>query len=155
MSKKSYGHPTVSPGIFMIYCPHGVCYGFEVLRECESPRHPFLIFKTRFSKPPSKIIYNNGCRLHLYCLNREPVFFQDTRFFVDRFHWRGHVGCSSGYCVDQYSSANTREIKSPVNEQANAGLQRIRGQLAYLSLPNFVIHISLFLAIKNMGIKSS
>ncbi len=35
---------------------HGVCYGFEVLRECESPRHPFQIFKTRFSKPPSKII---------------------------------------------------------------------------------------------------
>ncbi len=52
--KRSYGHPTLSPGIFTIYCPHGVCYGFEVLRECESPRHPFQIFKTRFSKPPSK-----------------------------------------------------------------------------------------------------
>ena len=34
--KASYGHPTLSPGIFTIYCEHGVCYGFEVLQTCES-----------------------------------------------------------------------------------------------------------------------
>ena len=77
-------------------------YGFEVLQRCESPRHPFRIFKSRFSRPPQLIIYDNACRLHVYCLNREPQFFKGTRFAVDRFHWRGHVGCSKGYSLDAY-----------------------------------------------------
>ena len=30
--KVSYGHPTLTPGIFTIlYCTHGVCYGFEIM----------------------------------------------------------------------------------------------------------------------------
>ena len=71
---------------------------------------PFQIFKTRFTRPPENIVYDNSCRLHLYSLNREPVFFQATRFFVDRFHWRGHVGCNSGYCLDKYPSQNIAQI---------------------------------------------
>ena len=35
--KDSYGHPSLSPGIFTIFCPHGICYGFEVMQSCESP----------------------------------------------------------------------------------------------------------------------
>ena len=45
---------------------------------CESPKHPFQIFKTRFPRPPLLIIYDNACRLHVYCLNREPHFFENT-----------------------------------------------------------------------------
>ena len=81
---------------------------------------PFQIFKTRFTRPPENIVYDNSCRLHLYSLNREPVFF---RFFVDRFHWRDHVGCNSGYCLDKYPSQNIAQINSQINEQTNAGLQ--------------------------------
>ena len=33
-----------------------------------------------------------------------PTHFKDTRFFVDRFHWRGHISCSSGYSVDKYAT---------------------------------------------------
>ena len=33
-----------TPGIFTIFCPHGVCYGLEAMKHCESPRHPFEIF---------------------------------------------------------------------------------------------------------------
>ena len=102
---------------------------------------PFQIFKTRFTRPPENIVYDNSCRLHLYSLNREPVFFHATRFFVDRFHWRGHVGCNSGYCLDKYPSQNIAQINSQINEQTNAGLQRIK------------VHLSLFLAIKNVDIK--
>lgn len=35
--KASYGHPHLTLGVFTIYCPHDVCYGFEVMRKCESP----------------------------------------------------------------------------------------------------------------------
>ena len=104
--KKSIGHPTPTPGIFTIYCPHGVCYGFEILQECGSPRHPFQIFKTRFLKPPNVIVYDNVCTLHQYCLNREPEFFKSICFLVDRFHWEEHIGCSAGYNLDEYSGMN-------------------------------------------------
>ena len=113
-NKTSSKHPTLTPGIFTVYCPHTICYGFEVLKECESPRHPFQIFKTSFLKPPKIIVYDNACGLHQYCLNREPVFFQNTSFYVDRFHWRGHVGCPSGYCLDQYNTLDTKSLNSQV-----------------------------------------
>ena len=117
---------------------------------CESPKHPFDIFRLHFETAPSVIIYDNACKLHQYCLNREPQFFKHTLFAVNRFHWKGHVGCSSGYCLDTYRhSVDLRSINSQVNEQANAGLQRIRGQLAYMTLDNFMYTMSLFLCIKN------
>ena len=116
----------------------------------ESPKHPFNIFLTRFAEPPANIIYDNCCKLHQYCLNRQPAHFKNTRFFVDRFHWRGHIGCSSGYSLDQYPNPLIKAINSQVNEQANAGLQRIKGQLAYMKPDNFMFHLKLFLAISNM-----
>ena len=145
--KQSYGHPTLTPGIFTLYCQHGVCYGFEVLRSCESPRHPFQLFTTRFTSPPSVIVYDNACQLHIYSLNREPQRFKRTLFVVDRFHWRGHVGCSSGYNLDMYIAH--KGLNSQVNEQANAGLQHIKSQLAYMTFDNFVFHLCLFLCLKN------
>ena len=82
---------------------HRVCYGSEVLQTCESPKHPFHIFKTRFSHAPLLIIYDNACHFHVYCLNREPHFFENTQFAVDHFHWCSHIGCSKGYSLDAYS----------------------------------------------------
>ena len=76
--KASYGHPSLSPGIFTVFCPHGICYGFEVMQSSESPRHPLNIFRHRFLRPPQVIVYDNACKLHQYCLNREPYFFQNT-----------------------------------------------------------------------------
>ncbi|XP_070541358.1 uncharacterized protein [Ptychodera flava] len=90
--KFNRGHPTLSPGIFTLFCPHKICYGFQLLLSHESPEHPFSIFKTRFEVAPKLIVYDNACKLHQYCLNREPVFFQNTIFCVDRLHWKNHKG---------------------------------------------------------------
>ena len=46
-----------------------------------------------------------------------------------------------------------KEMNSQVNEQANAGLQRIQGQLAYMTPENFRFTLKLFLAIKNKDIQ--
>ena len=67
--KASYSHPIPAPGIFTVYCPHRVCYGFEVMQGCESPKVPFDIFTSRFHSPPKVIIYDNACKLHTYCSN--------------------------------------------------------------------------------------
>ena len=42
-------------------------------------------------EPPEVVIYDNACNLHQYCLNRDPNFFCNTRFYVDGLHWDGHV----------------------------------------------------------------
>jgi len=124
------------------------------METCESPRHPFEIFRSHFQTPLRVIIYDNACKLHQYCLNREPHFFQNTLFAVDRFHRRGHVGCSSGYSLDSYKLfLPLAEINSQVNEQAKAGLQRIRGQLAYMIADNFMFNVSFFLCLKKMDKK--
>ena len=148
--KYASSHPTLTPGIFTVYCPHAICYGFKVMRSHESPRHPFEIFLTRFHQPPANIIYDNSCKLHQYILNRQPTHFQNTNFFVNRFHWRGHIGCSSGYSLDKYTTPDITLINSQVNEQANAGLQWIKGQIAYMKPENFMFHVKLFLSVTNM-----
>ena len=62
-------HPNLTPGIFTIFCSHGICYRYQVMDSHESPRHPFKIFRSRFPAPPKTIIYDNACKLHQYCLN--------------------------------------------------------------------------------------
>ena len=89
-----------------------------------------------------QLYYDNACKQHVYALNHEPQLYKNSRFFVDRFHWRGHVGCSKGYILDSYKMLDSARINSQVNEQANSGLQRIKGQLAYMK-PCFHV-ISLF-----------
>jgi len=80
------GHPRLMPGIFTVYCTHGICFGYQVMESQESPNVPFTILKTRFPKAPKIVIYDNACSLHAYCLNRDPLYFKDTMFMVDRFH---------------------------------------------------------------------
>ena len=51
--------------------------------------------------------------------------------------------------MDSYKTRMETSINSQVNEQANSGLQRIKGQLAYMKPSNFMLTLSLFLAITN------
>ena len=105
------------------------------MEDCESPRIPFQIFKQHFPVAPKVIIYDNTCKLHQDCLNRDPIFFKHTNFLVDWFHWRGHKGCSLGNNIDLYPNLNT--INTRVNEQTNANIQKLKGHLSYMRLDNF------------------
>ncbi len=75
----------------------GYAMGMKWWLPMSPPRHPFQIYRSRFTVAPKLIIYDNACKVHQYCLNREPALFGHTQFAVDRFHWRDHVGCSAGY----------------------------------------------------------
>ena len=113
--KLSYGLPTLSPGSFTTYCQHRLCYGFEVMAQCKSPKIPFQVFTTRIRHPPHVIVNDNVCRLHLYFLKHEPQHFMDSLFLVDHFHWRGHYACSSGYNLDAYSGLHLIDVNSQIN----------------------------------------
>ncbi|XP_077992815.1 uncharacterized protein LOC144446848 [Glandiceps talaboti] len=120
------------------------------MEQHESPALPFKIIKQRFKTAPRIIVYDNSCKLHQYCLNREPVFFKNTMFLVDRLHWCNHTGCSSGYNMKTYkTNIEISNLNSQICEQTNATISRIKSQLAYMLLDNFVFHAALFLAVTN------
>lgn len=54
-----------------------------------------------FLLAPGIVVYDNACNLHTYCLNRDPKFFERTRFLVDRLHWRDHTGLQ---CIRSYKN---------------------------------------------------
>ena len=136
-------------GLFTMFCPHGVCIGFQLMNAVESPRTAFNILNRRFKAYPRLVVYDNACKLHLFALKREPKRIQDTRFMVDRMHFRGHVGCTLGYSMDSYTDSVIAGINSQVNEQANADLRRLSTQLTYMHPENVMKHTSVFLAIRN------
>ena len=78
--------PKRTRGGFVFACPHRVIYGFHVMLRGESPRDAFAVLYTRLRREdlPDVLVHDNGCALRNYCLRREPAFFANVRFVVDR-----------------------------------------------------------------------
>lgn len=150
--KKGSSHPSLLPGIFTVFCEHGICYGFEVMEIAESPNRPFTFLRTRFKKPPGVIIYDNSCNLHNYCLNRDPVFFKDTVFVVDGLHWDNHIGCVLGYKALLYPFLS--HINTQLVEQNNAKLKKLKSSLSYMTEENFMNSVKFFLHFCNENVNS-
>ena len=94
---------------------------------------------------PQMIIYDNGCSLHRYALNREPHFFLDTKFRIDRVHWKNHTACQTSYNLDSYVySPFVKGINSQANEQGNAGTRRIATQVAYMKSSTAMQYVKYF-----------
>ena len=151
-NKYSYGHRTLSPGIFTILCNHGICHGFQLMDKPESPRTAFDILVTRFKTLPSIVVYDNACRLHAMILKREPHRFRDTIFLVDRFHSTGHT-CSDGYHMDTYhSNKKIRDINSQLCEHSNKDIRKLTSQVACMSSDNAIVHLSTLFGIRNKNV---
>ena len=156
--KMSGSHPTLSPGMFTIFCRHRVCLGFTLMTHSESPKTPFEIFLRRFSSflPQLRIFYDNACNLHQYALNREPARFSETIFLVDRLHYQDHTACSEGYSTNTYNTdSSIKKMNTQLNEQANADLRNLSKQVTYMKPANVIMHTKLFLADRNRKVKSA
>jgi hypothetical protein len=90
-------------GTLLFWCAdHRVCLGYVILSSAESVRHVYEVFVSRFKQMPRVIIYDNGCNLHEYALNRDPRLFIDTMFFSDGFHTENHTNCALTYNPNLY-----------------------------------------------------
>jgi hypothetical protein len=90
-NKYSSRHPSRTPGIFCLFCPHGFSLGFALMQRQEGVSTFFNILYCRLPEAPKMVIYDNGCNLHVYAVARAPSFFRDTAFVVDKFHMPGHI----------------------------------------------------------------
>ncbi|XP_062580159.1 uncharacterized protein LOC134242143 [Saccostrea cucullata] len=151
-TKKFSHHSSLLPGIFTVFCPHGICYGFEVMECAESPNRPFSLLKTRFEEPPDVIIYDNSCNLHNYALNRDPAYFSNTLFVVDALHWDNHTACSQGYRAHSYPLL--KNLNTQIVEQNNSKLRKLKSSLSYMKPENFMNTLKFFLWFCNYGVKS-
>ena len=95
---------------------------------------------------PKLIIYDFACGLAAYCLNRDPAFFSKTRFLVDRLHAKTH-SCGKSFHLDE--SPLYKDINSQANEQYNADLKRLQSQMSYMTPENFMVHLRLFMYLRN------
>ncbi|XP_067946816.1 uncharacterized protein [Watersipora subatra] len=146
-TKLKQGHKTLLPGLFLLHCPHGIPYGYEVKDDSESPNIPFSVSVSRFQVAPKIVIYDNACALPRCALNRNPGFFRETKFLVDRFHWHNHTGCCGGYNINAYDHLKT--INTQVAGQQNATLVKLKSFISYQHQDNFFL-LQTFLSFRNM-----
>ncbi len=95
-------------GTLLFWCGiHRKCLGFYIMQSAESCKTVFQLLATRFPKQPRVIIYDNGCNLSEYILNRAPGPFKDTYILSDGFHWKNHTNCGLSYNSKLYPALNS------------------------------------------------
>jgi hypothetical protein len=115
-----------SQGVILVYCvEHSNCIGFIVQNEPESPRVIYEMLGSRFRVMPKIVMYDNGCNLHEYVLNRAPKLFKDTYFLVDGFHANSHRNCMPAYDTGKYMGL-CRGLNSSLLEQKNARYTKLK-----------------------------
>lgn len=70
---------------------------WSLMADAESPATLFELLKTHFLEPPRRIVYDNGCNLLQYALNREPLFLLNTQICIDELHYKGHRRCAKAF----------------------------------------------------------
>jgi hypothetical protein len=83
-------------------------------------------------------------------LAREPVFFNDTLFVVDKFHSRNHKACTKSskilaYIADPFiNSVNTNAA-----EHLNSGLKRLRTTVSGMGEKRAIAYVDTYVCIRN------
>lgn len=140
-TKNKTGNGLYIPGCIFFWCADcSRCLYFGVMKNSESPRTVFEAIYTHWETAPELIVYDNACNLHNFFLNREPVFFKDTRFNVDASHYLGHSKCNPGYNSKRYNDVKN----SALAEQKNRLLRLLETQAICMGQVNFIRFVRYF-----------
>lgn len=138
MCNKTYHQKgTCGAGLVPFWClEHKKCIGWIVLESAESPRVITNALLTRF--PDADVVmYDNGCRLHEYILNRFPTAAKNMQFLIDSLHWMNHTSCAEVYNPDNYRE-QLGNMSSVLCEQKNSILHRLKNTAPHLNFRSFV-----------------
>ena len=81
------------------------------------PTHCLCVGAACTPRPHVCVRYDNACNLLDYLLSREPLLAAKLRFFVDKWHHKGHVRCSPFMSHAQDPASGS--LNSSVREQCN------------------------------------
>jgi CxC4 like cysteine cluster associated with KDZ transposases len=139
------------PGVLLFYCvEHECCIGFVVLDGAESPRVVYEVLATRFERLPQNVIYDNGCNLSEYVLNRTPYLFRRTQIMVDGFHFHSHKSCASCFSTEQ-NPRTMEKLNTSLFEQRNARLTKLKETAPLMRSRVFMAMVRM--AVSNPNIK--
>ena len=143
---KDYKRPgKFGAGTLIFFCADcRCCIGFVVLTSSESVQHVYNVLVSRFRQMPKVIIYDNGCNLHEYILNRSPLLFVNSLILVDGFHWPNHVNCCDAYNAKMYEfleGNNTTKLISAIStvlhEQKNSVIAKLKTTSIHMTYESF------------------
>jgi hypothetical protein len=146
-----YTERKLTGGIMGAWCTHSICYGFHCIPRGEGRNDVFSAMVTRWPTPPKRVIYDFACALGPYCMIREPDFFADTIFVIDKFHASDHTKCSPACFVSTYAPLDPRMayLNSSAAECGNGGLGRIRKSVSYMSQDRAIQYTKVFISVWN------
>jgi hypothetical protein len=147
----TYGKQKFTGGVMAFWCKHLTCLGFHIMPRAEGRNDVFSALYTYWPEAPKVIIYDFACQLSQYCMVREPEFFKDTLFVIDRMHAAGHVGCSESSFLSHHERTNPSllHVNSQAAECGNSGLARIRKSIAYMNEDRAILYCWVYIMIWN------
>jgi hypothetical protein len=165
-NKHEYKVYSKTPGIFLIFCPHGVCVGFEALNRFEGPMMVFDVLYRRFKVAPGMVNYDNACNLSRTCYKLAGSHFRNTFFFIERYHSPFHISCGIAYTIDAMLPPDrklidtgdpgetllVKDVNSQVAEQTNSRLEKIARQTGYMSQHTYMAFLKVFMYFNNKDV---
>lgn len=130
--------------LFLWFDPlHGHCYGFHVITKSEGRKDPFASAYMYMESGPDEVFYDFSCQLDQYCLNREPKFWRDCRFYIDSFHRFSHT-CPYIYDYKRVPALD-RGVNSEICEQFNSYIKKIKNTACSMSQSHFMFYLQFFI----------
>ena len=96
------------------------------------------------------LVFDFGCNLHNYLLNREPREIEFKRVLVDSFHYKNHKACASSYDAANYKKYLPKGFYTIGREQINSKLQKIEESFRQMNYKNYFIMHKMFFRIENL-----
>ncbi|KAI8891491.1 hypothetical protein BC833DRAFT_533892 [Globomyces pollinis-pini] len=123
-------------GTLLFWCGrHRNCIGFTILQSAESSQTVYSTILGRFKKIPKYIIYDNGCNLYDYILNRSPNHFKESYVVSDGFHWKNHINCGSTFNAKIYKHLD--DVSTVLHEQKNALIHKLKRTSVHMNFDTF------------------
>ena len=134
--------------LFLWFDPlHGHCYGFHIIKSSEGRKDPFASLFSFMPDCPNAVYYDFSCQLEEFCLNREPRFWRDCRFFHDIFHGYSHK-CPYVYNSQRVPAFDVG-VNSEICEQFNSYIQKIKFSARSMNQSHFVFYMQFFIHLWN------
>ena len=133
-------------------CQRNITCGFEIMLVPESSHNFARVALCRDIDMGrcEGFVFDFGCNLHNYLLNREPREFEFKRVLVDSFHYKNHDSCSSSYDASNYKKYLPKGFYTTGREQINSKLQKLEESFRQMNYKNYFLMHKMFFRIENL-----
>jgi hypothetical protein len=164
-----YPERGLTGGCQVLCCTHQFFYGFHFFDTFEGRNDMFSAMYTRYSQcicilhaklaltlclrfpvAPEVVIHDFACSLADYCLSREPMYFKNTLFVVDKFHSRNHKACTQSSKMETYmADPMVSELNSNAAEHLNSGLRHLRTSMSGMREDRSILFMNTYVCVRN------